>query len=303
VREALDAPGWEMYEPSARAILGHILIERGDHDGARTALTMADAEAWSRTVPYAMLLETRSRLHVSAGDLAAAATDLAGAGELLSSMGNCSPFCPWRSSLGVVTARQGDVAAGRALIDEELEQAFGIGTPRATGVALHARGVVGRLDGADGLGDFSEAAEVLEGCGARLEHARALSSLGAALAAAGRRRDARGPLREALALARELGAADVAGSAARNLGAAGGRPARGRLAGADTKAVPAGLTASELRIAHLVARGLTNREIAEELVVTSHTVRFHLTGIYRKLGVGAREEVGPSLRAAERPTR
>ena len=47
----------------------------------------------------------------------------------------------------------------------------------------------------------------------------------------------------------------------------------------------AGLTSRELTILKGVARGLSNRGIARELSVTEQTVKFHLTNIYRKLGV------------------
>src|SRR5690606_41225749 len=47
------------------------------------------------------------------------------------------------------------------------------------------------------------------------------------------------------------------------------------------------ISASELRVARLAALGLTNAEIADELVVTPHTVRFHLRGAYRKLEVSS----------------
>ena len=45
----------------------------------------------------------------------------------------------------------------------------------------------------------------------------------------------------------------------------------------------------------MVARGLTNREIAERLTVTVHAVKFHLASIYRKLGVGNRTEAAAAL--------
>lgn len=48
------------------------------------------------------------------------------------------------------------------------------------------------------------------------------------------------------------------------------------------------LTARELEILRLVAAGATNREIAQELWVTRQTVKFHLSNIYRKLGVNNR---------------
>jgi non-specific serine/threonine protein kinase len=48
---------------------------------------------------------------------------------------------------------------------------------------------------------------------------------------------------------------------------------------------PAGLTATEVQVLRLVARGHTTREIAAELVVAVSTVDRHLTHIYGKLGV------------------
>ena len=55
-------------------------------------------------------------------------------------------------------------------------------------------------------------------------------------------------------------------------------------------AVPpgSGLTVREFEIAKAVARGLVNRAVARELWVTEQTVKFHLTNIYRKLGVSHR---------------
>jgi two-component system nitrate/nitrite response regulator NarL len=50
------------------------------------------------------------------------------------------------------------------------------------------------------------------------------------------------------------------------------------------------LTARELEIAGLLARGLTNKEIAQRLAITDHTVKFHLNGILRKLGASSRTE-------------
>lgn len=47
----------------------------------------------------------------------------------------------------------------------------------------------------------------------------------------------------------------------------------------------AGLTSRELIVLRGAARSLSNREIAGELWVTEHTVKFHLTNIYRKMGV------------------
>ena len=51
-----------------------------------------------------------------------------------------------------------------------------------------------------------------------------------------------------------------------------------------------GLTERELVIVRAVARGLSNEAIAKELWVAEQTVKFHLTNIYRKLGVSNRTE-------------
>jgi DNA-binding NarL/FixJ family response regulator len=53
---------------------------------------------------------------------------------------------------------------------------------------------------------------------------------------------------------------------------------------------PGGLTDRELSILRLVAEGLSNLEIANRLFVTEQTVKFHLSNIYRKLGVSNRTE-------------
>ena len=81
---------------------------------------------------------------------------------------------------------------------------------------------------------------VLEPSPARLEHALALLELGAALRRAGLRSDARGPLRDAIALAGECGADAPAARAHEELVAAGARPRR------DPIESRSNLTASEL---------------------------------------------------------
>jgi DNA-binding NarL/FixJ family response regulator len=51
------------------------------------------------------------------------------------------------------------------------------------------------------------------------------------------------------------------------------------------------LTATERRVADLVAQGKTNKEVAASLVVTVSAVEAHLTRIYGKLGVRSRAEL------------
>ena len=54
------------------------------------------------------------------------------------------------------------------------------------------------------------------------------------------------------------------------------------------RAWPAGLTAREVEVLRLVARGLSNREIAEHLVITPKTAGNHVEHVYTKIGVSNR---------------
>ena len=51
---------------------------------------------------------------------------------------------------------------------------------------------------------------------------------------------------------------------------------------------PAGLTAREVEVLRLVAQGLSNVEIAEQLVISLLTVKAHMRSLYNKLGISSR---------------
>lgn len=55
------------------------------------------------------------------------------------------------------------------------------------------------------------------------------------------------------------------------------------------------LTATEKRVAHLAASGLTNRQVAETLFVSPKTVEATLARVYRKLGIRTRAELGRTI--------
>lgn len=125
---------------------------------------------------------------------------------------------------------------------------------------------------------------------ARLEHAKALTDLGAALRRANRRAEAREPLRAALEIARRGGALAVARRAHEELEATGEWLARFAPGGVES------LTPSERRIASLAADGLTNRQIAQTLLLSVKTVESHLRAAYRKLDITSRGELATVLK-------
>jgi DNA-binding CsgD family transcriptional regulator/tetratricopeptide (TPR) repeat protein len=61
----------------------------------------------------------------------------------------------------------------------------------------------------------------------------------------------------------------------------------------------ASLTETERVVAGLVAQGLTNQHVAEQMYVSAHTVGFHLKQVFRKLGIGSRVELARLV--AEQP--
>ena len=68
-------------------------------------------------------------------------------------------------------------------------------------------------------------------------------------------------------------------------------------------AEPNRLTPREITVARLVASGKSNREIANELVVSVHTVEFHLVNVFGKLGIKSRSAlVAAMLAPADAPS-
>jgi DNA-binding CsgD family transcriptional regulator len=125
---------------------------------------------------------------------------------------------------------------------------------------------------------LEDAVDGFERCGAPFETAGARLELAASLLALGRAAETRSEAAAALETLLELGAGHEAERARALLAACGGT---------EAPALPE-LTAREREVLGLVADGLTNREIAEQLVLSEHTVHRHVTNILRKLGLPSR---------------
>jgi DNA-binding CsgD family transcriptional regulator len=275
--------------PMATAMLLEALRERGELEGAAAELSTADLpEAIPDAAIFQLPLFARGRLRLAQGRLREGLDDVLLAGRRELALGGITPAAlDWRSTAASVLPGFGEGEEARRLAAEEVELARAFGAPRALGIALRGASLVA----AEGerLELLEEAAETLEGSAARLEHARALVDLGAAIRRSGRRRQAREPLRQALDIGHDLGASAVAERASEELAASGARPRREALKGRDA------LTPSELRVALMAADGRTNRKIAEDLFVTVRTVEFHLSRAYDKLEIHSRAELGPAL--------
>jgi DNA-binding CsgD family transcriptional regulator len=157
--------------------------------------------------------------------------------------------------------------------------------------AAQIRGLVERNET-----DLRTAVDLFERAPRPLEWAAALEDLGAELTVTDRE-SAVDVLGRSLALHTELGAtwdARRVRSRLRELGV------RRRLVTAEPETNGwAALTTSELTVARLVAEGLTNREVAERLFVSPHTVNSHLRHVFAKLGITSRVELARVARDYE----
>ncbi|MFJ9752739.1 helix-turn-helix transcriptional regulator [Streptomyces chartreusis] len=271
------------------AYLGEVLAERGRLDEAEKALRAAESITIddSSASPMYMTFSAFARLQFLRGDHHGALRAALQAQQSCELHGIRNPaVVGWRSmaALALHALDRADEALEFANQDLHLAQRWG--AQRSLGRALRIKGLLERGD--QQLNLLRQAVTVLDDSPPRLELAKALADLGAALRRAGHRAEARPPLKKALDLATICGAAPLAETARTELVAAGGRP-RTAVTGPDA------LTPSERRVAELAATGATNRQIAQQLYVTPKTIEVHLSSAYRKLGISARTELIRSL--------
>jgi DNA-binding CsgD family transcriptional regulator len=272
----------------ALAVLIDALAERGEFDSAEEADQQYQLAARFSTIIHGgWLLASRGRLRLAELQPAQALDDLLAAGDLLNRLHSPTPTTPWRSDAALAHLARGAHAEAKALVTEEVALAESFGGPRTLGVALRAAGLI--KGGAGGIELLRRAVSLLEGSGARLEHARAMADLGAALRRAGQRAESREFLRLALDIAHRCGALALRERTHSELIAAGGRPRRLVLTGLDS------LTPSERRITQLAAAGLSNPEIAQHLFITTRSVEGHLTHAYEKLAITTRAQLRAAL--------
>ena len=155
-------------------------------------------------------------------------------------------------------------------------------TPSLAASVAYAHGIVeacrGNHDSARPL--LEDAADTYERAGAVFEALTTRTDLAATLLALDRVATAQQEAGKAAEGLHALGAGLEAIRARRVLDRCVGAPAIGR--------APGGVTPRERDILRLLAEGLTNRQIAERLVVSEHTVHRHVTNVLRKLDLPSR---------------
>ena len=289
--ELLISHGIPLGVPYCVALLVRALTEAGELDAAEhELLAHAPDGVFLGGAESHPLSEVRALLRIAQGRAREGLDELLTLPGLSEYWGGVNHLSwRWRSHAALALAALGENEEAQRLAAEDLELARRWGAASGVGVALRASALVAHGDAT--VEGMREAADVLEQSPARLEYARTLVDLGAALRRGNHRADARGPLEEGLRLAKHLGAGALGDRAGTELRAAGGRSSEPNGNGA------AQLTASERRVAELAAQGQSNPEIAQALFVTRKTVETHLGHVYAKLNIPGRGQLGSVLDA------
>lgn len=226
--------------------------------------------------------------HLAQADLASAVGDhqhaldhLLRAGELPDAMRSDLP--PWRSSAALALVHLGRRTEAVALARDQVE----LSEERREGWRLaYALRVGATIDTAvDPYGTLRRARDLARDSGDRRLVAQISTDLAGLLLlvpSSGSLEEAVPLLRAAEDYAAEEGLWPLHGRVTRLLQHAGVRPRP-----LEDEALST-LTRAEQRVARLTAQGLTNRRVAEQLGITIKGVEWHLSRVYRKLGIPSR---------------
>jgi DNA-binding NarL/FixJ family response regulator len=275
-----------------RAVIvrSQILTTRGEVKRAADLLSTLRFDEWlpDGIVGCTLGLEARGHLHLLDRNWEQALRDFTRSRAAAEDQRITNPtLTSWRSGTCVALAALDRRAEAVEISDEYVDLARRFGAPLQISEALRC---AARLAPADvRIQLLREAHDLVAQSGAEIERCHLLTELGRAEREDGDPHGARRHLSHAADLAVRIGAAPLAATAGDELRAAGARPRRLRLSGADS------LTPSELRATQLASQGCTNSAIASSLYVSVKTVESHLARAFRKLGVRSRTELTAAL--------
>jgi predicted ATPase/DNA-binding CsgD family transcriptional regulator len=285
------AMGEQLLMSMPLVVLAQAELSQGHAARARTLLEesltvyRALGNPWWIAVVHNLL----GQLAFQQGELSQAEAFLTDSTRLASEVGDRRTVARSRLLLGGVATLRGDHAAARQWYEEGLSTALDIGHVNYIGAGLKGLGYV-----AAALGLHTWAA-VLWGTAEPLRESRSLAipqALYDRMVAVVRSQLGEPAFEEARARGRTMTPAQALASheafapqATQQAQAApGGTPT----VPTRHSSSPAGLTAREMEVLHLVAQGLSDTQVAEQLVISPRTVNWHLTSIYSKLGVSSR---------------
>ncbi|MGZ3146373.1 helix-turn-helix transcriptional regulator [Lentzea chajnantorensis] len=266
------------------------LLHLGDVEAARElvepiGLTSPLPNSWHHT----SLLQGRGHLRMRLGDDAGALTDHLECGRRLKSWGAPGPaVLPWRSYAAVAHLHLGQSLEAVQLALEELELAKKWASAPSLARAMLTVGMA--TGGAAALPWLMEAEHVLRNTQALLLRATVLVELGTTRWRHGQQKLAREELAQAKVAAERCGSLPLLTKLAELPAEAVGRSGAGPAAPVSVSA-GSPLTPQEHRVASLVATGSSNDEVARKLSVSRRAVEFHLTHVYRKLGIQRRTQL------------
>ena len=272
----------------AELVLGHLLVARGELLEARAHLGSAREAGWTGgSVPVvAAAAGALARLDLARGDAEAAAEQALAALELVRAKG----IWVWAAEVAPVTV-EALLASGRE--DEAArivrEVARGLRRRDAPGAFAALSACRALLVGGEGRAEqsaraFARAERAWLALPRPYEAARCREERALLLLSSGQQRG-KDLLLSALETFAALGATWDAARVRRSLREHGvARPWRGGRRGYGDRLSP-----REEEVARLAARGQTNREIAEALVLSPRTVQDHVAKAMRKLGVESRK--------------
>ncbi len=268
-----DTAGQPLTAAMAMVLRALLRRRQGRLDEALSELQVAEREPYRSAVRH-MVLTARASIELDRGD-AQSAADLAERYLRAVSVTDLIERVDALETLTRARIELGELDAATACAKELELAAEHVSTDGVRAAALLTRAAVEAARGelGDALRDLDDAVGLLDGAGLRHDAVLARLSLAAVHLGLARTEPARRCAEDARAGAVELGAArevEAAGAILRRL--------REVLPGAGD------LTHREVEVLRLVARGLSNADIAEQLVLSTRTVERHLSNIYLKIG-------------------
>lgn len=294
-----DASGQPVYVGHLRAIQAYLAAVRGDegqvHENVDAIL--ADVETTGVNGNVAFAHAALALLAISFERVDEATEHLVRLDAFTAQSGLEEPtLILWEQDLVEVHVRSGRLDQARTVLSRLGRRTAASGSPVAR--ACHARACGLVEDDYDE--HFTRALAADDERPLPFERARTQLAWGRRLHRDRRRAEARPVLHQAVATFGRLGATPWHDQAVAELRAAGGRLSA---AARRAPATPDELTPQEERVAQTVARGLTNAQAAAELFLSPKTIEFHLSHIYRKLGIRSRTQLAVVLMDRDRAGR